>query len=471
VKRWRRARAAKEEQVRSKRILVALMAAALVVAGCGREGGSTETEGAPAPAVSGDFGDLTGICGPGDAGGVTSQGVTDTQIQVGVFSDMGFTKNPEFDNAAKVFTSWCNEAGGINGRDLTYKIRDSKLTEVRQRMLDACREDFFLVGGGSALDALGVKDRLSCLLPEFPGQVAQIANIGSDLQLAVGGSAAENVNPYTGYQQWLIKDEYPDSAKAIGIINGDSPVTKAMGPKMVESLQADGAQVVYDELYPASGVADWTPYAQAIKSKNVRGLIFFGDFRSLAKLEEVLTGMDYKLDWIDANANAYTPDFIELAKTSLNTQNNYADLSGLAPLDAAGQVPAVQQVLDLYERYAPDAAITFPALKAFQAWALFAKSATACGDDLTRSCVFRTAQKETAWTGGGLLAPVDLSTPLSEQPRCFNVQKATPEGWQGVDFGATDGVFRCGVSPYRYATEVGAPLTLADVGKTIDDLE
>jgi len=447
------------------------MAAALVVAGCGREGGSTETEGAPAPAVSGDFGDLTGICGPGDAGGVTSQGVTDTQIQVGVFSDMGFTKNPEFDNAAKVFTSWCNEAGGINGRDLTYKIRDSKLTEVRQRMLDACREDFFLVGGGSALDALGVKDRLSCLLPEFPGQVAQIANIGSDLQLAVGGSAAENVNPYTGYQQWLIKDEYPDSAKAIGIINGDSPVTKAMGPKMVESLQADGAQVVYDELYPASGVADWTPYAQAIKSKNVRGLIFFGDFRSLAKLEEVLTGMDYKLDWIDANANAYTPDFIELAKTSLNTQNNYADLSGLAPLDAAGQVPAVQQVLDLYERYAPDAAITFPALKAFQAWALFAKSATACGDDLTRSCVFRTAQKETAWTGGGLLAPVDLSTPLSEQPRCFNVQKATPEGWQGVDFGATDGVFRCGVSPYRYATEVGAPLTLADVGKTIDDLE
>ncbi|WP_067862947.1 ABC transporter substrate-binding protein [Nocardia shimofusensis] len=447
------------------------MAVALVAAGCGRDGGSTESEGGPAATVSGDFGDLSGICGPGEAKDATAQGVTGTEIQVGVFSDMGFTKNPEFDAAAKVFTSWCNEAGGVNGRTLTYKIRDSKLTEVRQRMLEACREDFFLVGGGSALDGLGVKDRLSCLLPEFPGQVAQIANIGSDLQLAVGASAAENVNPYAGFQQWLIETAHPGSAQAIGIINGDSPVTKAMGPKMVESLRAAGAQIVYDELYPASGVADWTPYAQAIKSKNVRGLIFFGDFRSLAKLEEVLTGMDYKLDWIDANANAYNPDFIELAKSSLGAQNNYADLSGIAPLDAADQVPAVQQVLDLYERYAPDAAITFPALKAIQAWVLFAKSATACGDQLTRSCVLETARKETAWTGGGLLAPVDLSTPLSEQPRCFNVQKATPEGWRGVDFGATDGVFRCGVTPYRYATEVGKPMTLADVGKTIDDLE
>ncbi|HLS75511.1 MAG TPA: ABC transporter substrate-binding protein [Nocardia sp.] len=457
--------------MRSQRILVALMAAALVVAGCGREGGATETEGGPAAAVSGDFGDLSGICGPGDARGATAQGVTDTQIQVGVFSDMGFTKNPEFDAAAQVFTSWCNEAGGINGRTLTYEIRDSRLTEVRQRMLDACREDFFLVGGGSALDGLGVKDRLSCLLPEFPGQVAQIANIGSDLQLAVGASAAENVNPYTGFQQWLIDEAHPGSGEAIGIINGDSPVTKAMGPKMVESLRAHGARIVYDELYPASGVADWTPYAQAIKSRNVRGLIFFGDFRSLAKLEDVLTGMDYRLDWIDANANAYNPEFVELAADSLAAQNNYADLSGIAPLDAADRVPAVRQVLDLYQRYAPDAAITFPALKAFSAWVLFAKSATACGDRLTRACVFDNARQETAWTGGGLLAPVDLSTPLSDQPRCFNVQKATPDGWRAVDFGATDGVYRCGVTPYRYATPVGAPMTLADVGKSLADLE
>ena len=61
------------------------------------------------------------------------------------------------------------------------------------------------------------------------------------------------------------------------------------------------------------GVSDWTPYAQAMKNKGVKGLIFYGDFKQLAKLESVLTAMEYKLDWIDTNNNAYGQQFIDLA--------------------------------------------------------------------------------------------------------------------------------------------------------------
>ncbi|MFF0490131.1 ABC transporter substrate-binding protein [Nocardia sp. NPDC004068] len=459
--------------MRPRRVLIALVALALLASGCSRgaETGGGGEQSAGSAAVSGTFGDLTDVCKKGSAKGATAQGVSDSEIQIGVFSDVGFTKNPEFVDTAKVFTEWCNAAGGINGRKLVANIRDTKLMEYRQRMLESCKQDFFLVGGGAALDGLGVKDRLSCLLPEFPGQVVQATNGGSDLQLAAGSSGAGPYNQYTGSEQWLTKEAYPASAAAIGFIVGDSPAVKPTAEKMAASLTAQGATIVYNDLYPAAGVSDWTPYAQAIKAKGVRGLIFLGDFRQLAKLEDVLTSMDYKPDWIDANSNAYNPSFIEAAKNSLAAQNNIADLSEIAPLDAADKVPAVKQLRDLYAKYAPGAAITYPALRAFQSWLLFAKSASSCGSDLTRACVYNTAAKESAWTGGGLTAPQDLTKPPAEQVRCFNVQRATPDGWKAADFKPDTGVFRCDIPLYRPAGDFPKATTLADVGKSLADLK
>lgn len=460
--------------MKPQRIIIAVLAVALLATGCGRESGARETgtgEGTAAATASGDFGTLTDVCRPGTASGSPARGVSDTEIELGVFSDIGFTKIPDYVDAAEVFTSWCNAAGGINGRKIVTNLRDTKLMGVRQRMLEACREDFFLVGGSAALDGLGVEDRLKCLLPEFPAQVTQTANAGADLQLGAGSSLAESVNPYTGFQDWLI-NAYPGSKGAIGLVNGDSPVTKALGDKLTEAFTAAGAHIAYSNLYPISGVTDWTPYAQAIKAAGVKGLVFLGEFRQLAKLEDTLTAMNYKLDWIDANSNSYHQGFLDVAKNSLGFQNNILDLSGTAPLDAIDQVPAVAQLTDLFKQYSPGSTITFQILRAFQAWLLFAKVATSCGDELTRACVYENASKETAWTGGGLLAPVDLSKPMAEQTRCFNIQQATTEGWRSIDFGAnTDGLYSCGFTPYKYTADYGRPTTLADVGKTMDDLK
>src|SRR6266567_1328018 len=93
-----------------------------------------------AQAVSGDFTDLKAVCKPGKTSSAPTQGVTASQIKTGVFTDMGFTKNPEFVNAAKVFTSWCNAAGGINGRKLVADTRDTQMTSIRQRMIESCRD-------------------------------------------------------------------------------------------------------------------------------------------------------------------------------------------------------------------------------------------------------------------------------------------------------------------------------------------
>ncbi|NUU22377.1 MAG: ABC transporter substrate-binding protein [Streptomycetaceae bacterium] len=458
--------------MRPYRTFAALAAAALLATGCsGRDGTTGREEGASAATASpvgGDFGTLQGVCRPGTAEGAPAQGVGDDGIKVGVLSDVGFTKNPEFLDAAMVFTSWCNDAGGVDGRKLVADIHDTRMVEVRQRMIEACRDDFALVGGSAALDGTGTKERLSCLLPEFPAQTVLQENDGADLQV-YPHHGGPSYNRFAGYDNWLLKEAYPGSAGSLGLIIGDSPSTKVNGAKAEEGLKAAGGTVVYSDAYPAQGVSDWTPYAQAIKNKGVKGLVYLGSFAQLAKLEQSLTTIGYKPDWIDANSNAYTPDFIQLAGGQvLDAQNNLADLSGIYPVEAAADNPATRQLLDLYAKYAPGAKVTLPAVRAFSSWLLFAKAAAACGNDLTRKCAYDAARKESAWTGGGLQAPKDLSR--SDLPAtCFNVEKATPEGWRPADFKPDRGAFRCDAPAWKLTGSYARPLTLADVGKSPAD--
>jgi hypothetical protein len=152
-------------------LLTALVAVALLAAGCTRSdsekevgakespgGGETRT-GTEEQGGSGTFGDLEDVCGPGDASGDTAQGVTDDSIKVGTISDPGFVGrqglNQELFDASNVFVDWCNAAGGINGREIELTERDAKLTEYKQRITEACTEDYKIVGSGGVLDETG----------------------------------------------------------------------------------------------------------------------------------------------------------------------------------------------------------------------------------------------------------------------------------------------------------------------------
>ena len=125
-----------------KRWIVVAMCIAVLTAGCGRsddssegDDGSTTTTVSTAQPASGDFGSLTDVCQPGDATGATATGVTDDEIRIATFSDAGFSGRPglnqEFFDTAEVFSKWCNDAGGINGRKIVVDEHDAALTEVQ----------------------------------------------------------------------------------------------------------------------------------------------------------------------------------------------------------------------------------------------------------------------------------------------------------------------------------------------------
>src|SRR5829696_6569413 len=130
--------------MRTRWLVVIAVVIALLAAACGRSDDDQETGGAEESADrasedsgggtgAGTFGDLRDVCSDGDASGSTAQGVTDDDIAVATFSDPGFAGRPglnqELFDAAEVFSKWCNEAGGINGREITVHERDAKLTE------------------------------------------------------------------------------------------------------------------------------------------------------------------------------------------------------------------------------------------------------------------------------------------------------------------------------------------------------
>jgi len=466
----------------SIRTFAAIAVTALAAAGCSRAATSTSppastpdssassasSSAAPATAAS-SFGSLSSVCHGGSASGSTDQGVTPSQVTVGVLTDVGFTKDPELETTAKVFTSWCNAAGGINGRKLVADIHDTQMMNVVGAMAKACASDFVLAGGSAALDGLAVTTRLKCLLPDFDAQVVMPQNNGSALQIyPIPWSHTYSV--YGGYYDWLLNKQYPASKNAVGILSGASVITQVDDALVAQTVSGVGGKVIYNGSFPPAGATDWTPYAEAIKNKGVKGFTFYGTIQQLAALEQALDNIGYKLDWIDANTNAYGGEFLAIAGKALSQQHNYADLPGIYPLEKSATNPATAQLVSLFHQYAPGQPLTLQDVQAWSAWLIFAQSAVSCGNDLTRKCIYNAALKQTNWTGGGLTAAANMAQQGAAAPSCYNIEQATASGWVPAPFGPNNGAYRCGM-PEVKVSGIPPATQLSAVGLTISDLK
>ena len=459
-----------------KRWIAVVMCLAVVAAACGRsddsskadDSGSTTTTAASNGGAA-DFGTLTDVCQPGDATGATAQGVTDTEMKIGTFADPGFQGRPGLDqelfDTAEVFSKWCNDAGGINGRKIVVNEHDSALTNYKPKMVEACAQDFFLVGGGAVFDDTGVADRLKCLLPDIAAYVVTPEARGADLLVQPLPNPLDRLS--IGEYRWL-GGKYPATTKHVGVLTGNLPTTITVSKQATEGVKSLGWDVVYTDQYPAAGPTSWAPYVQSLKDKGVEGLIWVGEPENLAKLEQEMQNANYRPKWIRADVNHYDAKLVDVGGAAI--ANTFIP-SSFAPFEDAKHNPATQQYLDAFAKYKPDAK-TKAALgvQAWSAWLLFAQAAKACGSDLTRKCVYDNALKVHEWTGGGLHAPTDPGNNVGS--KCFVLLQASGDGFSTVDVGATDGIYRCSdKNSYVLKGDYGKGVTLADVGKTINDLK
>jgi len=412
---------------------VLLCVIAIVAAACGRSddkssGTSTTTGGAStSPSAStGAFGTSDVVCKKGNPSGSPAQGVSPTDIKITTMADPGFAGRPGLDqelfDTATVFSKWCNDAGGINGRKIVVNQRDAALTNVKAKMTEACASDFMLVGGGVVFDQDGVTTRLSCVMPEIAGYAVSPQQRGSDLLIQPLPNDTKTLP--VGDYKYLAK-KYPEATKAYGVLTGDVDTTKIVAKQGDEAAQAMGWKKVYDDVYPPTGASDWTPYAQKLKDNGTKALLWTGEPENLAKLLQALSDIGYQLDFIRTDANHYDQKLIDTGGSAV--KNVYVR-SAFAPFETAKAGSPTQEYLDAFDKYLPNGkAKALLGLQAWSAWLLFATAANECGNDLTRKCVYDNAKKIKDWTGGGLHSASDLAT--GKAPECFTELIASPSGF------------------------------------------
>ena len=462
------------------RLIALALCLVIVGAACGRSDGSgaakpdtpTSSRAASGSPKNADFGTVRDVCTPGAPSGSPSTGVNPTAVRVATFSDRGFVGRPglnqEFFDTADVFAAWCNDRGGINGRRIVVDKRDAELFNVKARMTESCTDDFALVGGGATFDQDGVETRLRCLLPDFAGFVVSAQARGADLVVQPLPNTLEHLQ--IGTLNYLAA-RFPAATKKVGVLTGDISTTKVVAAQNAEGATAIGWNIVYNDQYPAGGLADWTPYAQKLKDSGVKGLIWVGEPEGLALLLHAVKDIGYTLDFVRADANHYDQKLIDLGTDAL-AGNNVFIQSSFAPFEQADASNATGQYLQAFKDYAPDGkSRAYLGLQAWSAWLLFATAAKTCGNNLTRKCVLNAAKKVRTWTGGGLHATTDPGGGTSTG--CNLVEVATPQGFKiAPGLRPTDGIYSCSPKNIHTLTgDYGKGITLSDVGESIDHLK
>jgi hypothetical protein len=431
------------------------MVAVLVASACGRSGSSNATAttaGATGTTVAaagvGDFGTLKSVCGPGDAKGATAPGVTDTSINMATMSDPGYTAvpglNQELFDAADAFVGWCNAAGGILGRKIVLHKRDAALTQVAAKMIESCQApDFMLAGNGEALDATGVQQRLSCGLPEIAAY--DVSAAAGTAPLSIDPIPVPNNMSNLG-GAWRALAAYDPAVKPkYGLISSNQQSIKDSGNRDKAAAEVVGfTNVSYQEAPPA--VDNYRPYVENLHGAGVQVLGIqaqasqdIGYFKSMADV-------GYFPKYVLLNGNNYDPNMISLGGSLLNSFTGGVLVnSAIVPFELASQYPAVQQYIDLLNKYVGGAKPKSLGVNAMSAWLLWATAAKACGANLTRDCVMSHASATKDWTAGGLHSPQGPGNATVPGSQCFVLLKATPTGFV-VDKDITkpnSGIFNC----------------------------
>jgi len=330
----------------------------------------------------------------------------------------------EFIEQATAFADWCNAAGGIDGRKIVIDNRDAALFNAAQQATAACQSDFMAVGGGMALDQPSVPIREKCGLGQITGYVVSNASDLATDQVDPSGINTDSVS--SGWFGALAK-AYPKAVKVAGMGSPDTPSDLQPETKYEFGAEAQGWKVV-DFPEPPVSVENWAPYVDQYQQKGVEALWpAAGNFTPFA---QAMTTAGYK------------PAFVALGIQFDNSETQRAVAANPAlppvyvgttfwPLALASQNPSTEELVTIMHKYAKGDSVDFDDEEGAESWLLWAKSASACGANLTVTCVLTHAAATNNWDAGGIQAPIASLTLSNENPQpspCYAMLQLTAKG-------------------------------------------
>jgi Periplasmic binding protein len=419
------------------RLLGALAVLAMLAGACGsdrdedpagadEDGGESAGGDAENTETAADtFGSLESPCGEGDGGPAGEQGVTEDQIVIGYGDDAGFPTSPglshETSDAIEAMISWCNEQGGINGREIVGNYYDAAITNVVNAMTQACGEVFMLVGEAWALDSAQEETRVGCSLPAVP-------TYSVSPEFANGPLAVQPVpNPadiYPAGHAGQLAELFPEEIKNASVMYGNFAATIDTKDKIVQTFDNFGFEFLDCPIeYNIQGEPDWRPFAQRLKDCGAEIVYYSGQpYPLMQNMLDDAAQVDYRPIWV-ADLNAYLDSFAQWNATG--NGDNVHLRSSFFPFEQADDVPALQQYIDIVEGNGGD--ISLLGVQSTSAFLLWATAADACGADLTRQCVLDELTGITSWDGGGLHAETNPGENLP--PECSMLLKLDGTSW------------------------------------------
>ena len=328
-------------------------------------------------------------------------GVTDDGIRIGVISDR---ENPTvplptvgIEEAVKAFVEFCNDAGGINGRQLELKTYDSQIIRTDEATKAACRDDLFaLVGTGSVQDQQGISTRLDCGLPEVGAYSATSSRAESDkfFQPVVGTlSTFFNVGPCK-----YIAEQFPDAVKKAAIVYTDLPAASVRGELIRDTCEAEaGFEFVVDEAQ-AFGDTDFASIVSQMQEEDVKYFTMVSAVSETVALLEEMQTQGIELEVLDLGQQYY-----DKALADSGVADGAYVLTNTVPFAEADDYPA----LGLYQQYVEkigggEDKVTTLGVQAFSAGLLWATAVDAMGNDVSQDGLITELEGITEWDGGGL---------------------------------------------------------------------
>ena len=408
--------------------LVAVLSVFAAACSGGRSGSSNESTATTTAASSTDFGTMKSPCGKGDAKGATQQGVTDTTITIGYGDDAGYPSSPglnkEMSEAVKAMIKWCNDQGGINGRQIVGNYGDAAIMNVNNVMTEACAKVFMLVGQGWSLDSAQEQTRVACKMASVPTYTVSPQFANGPLMVQPSPNPADFANVSAAAQ---MAEKFPTQVKKAATMYGNYAATVDSAEKArIAYSQVGWTFLSCDQVYNIGGESNWTPFLQRLKDCGAEMVYFSGSYApNFENILDAAKALGYNPIWMQ-EANFYDSNFAKW-NTSGNADNVYVQMTYF-PFEQANKVPATAKYIEIVK--ASGGSTSLLGAQATAAFLLWAQGAQSCGSNLTSDCVISALQKVTSYDAGGLQSP---SNPGGNKPGdCALVVKLTGTTYEQV---------------------------------------
>lgn len=293
---------------------------------------------------------------------------------------------------------------GICGRKLETLGLDTKTDAGadQQAYAQACDKAFAAVGSLSVFDAGGVGTAEDCGIPDL-----RAVNTSAQRRNCSTCFSVKTINPR--YFSSALPDFWTKKNKAATQSTAILYPTVGAAVENAKSLKNAVTKAGWDvKVFTGIEASEfnYVPYAQSLKTKGVKILVFIGAYQNTVKMQQALASIGYKLDAFMQDATVYDPGYIsqagDLAKGTI------AFLS-TEPFENA-RSPETKLYLQWLQQVAPGANPSWFGLYAWSAARLFTNQALELGGKLTRPSLIASLKGVKAWDDQGAHSPEEVGS-------------------------------------------------------------